>query len=437
VVLCVEVIPLIDSPALPFADSIQQATQRLSVQLRAQAEQIKKISSELTELQQLHGQTEREAGEEMARIAAFAAEQQVSAVKMLENVLAAVRAMTVSSIPVQVFGILSEEAARSGVRAVVFDVRGKSAWGATAAGFEPALSEKVLNSLIVPLNQDGPFRQVYDAVLPIETNSDALKKNRNLLDKLQPASQTPIVLLPILSAGAVAAILYADPRENGSPLPVSALKILAEFAGAHIDRLVALIGGLSAETSEREGDTGSVPPELSSGASSNEVGGERAPADSRSGREVGDQTLPNGLALTANMTSEPTVFGASAPRDQQASQAGISQPAAGSNEPPSSPALDSSQLSEADQKLHKDAKRFAKLLVSEIELYNKAKVEDGRKHGDLYLRLKNDIDRSRQTFEKRFGKSLSRQFPYFHEELVRTLAANNSSVLGPDYPGPS
>ena len=233
-------IALIDIVSLPFADSIQQATQRLSVQLRAQAEQIQKISAEMTELQQLHGRTEQEAGNEMARIAAFAAEQQVSAVKMLENVLAAVRAMTASTIPVQVFGILSDEAARSGVRAVVFDVRGKSAWGATAGGFEPVLSEKVLNSLIVPLNQDNPFRQVYDTALPMETSADALKKNRNLLDKLQPPSQTPIVLLPILSAGAVAAILYADPREKGSPLPVSALKILAEFAGAHIDRLVAL-----------------------------------------------------------------------------------------------------------------------------------------------------------------------------------------------------
>ena len=137
------------------------------------------------------------------------------------------------------------------------------------------------------------------------------------------------------------------------------------------------------------------------------------------------------------MTSEPTVFGASVPRDQQTSQAGSSQPSSESTELPSAAAFDLSQFSEADQKLHKDAKRFAKLLVSEIELYNKAKVEDGRKHGDLYLRLKTDIDRSRQTFEKRFGKSLSRQFPYFHEELVRTLAANNSSVLGPDYPEPA
>jgi hypothetical protein len=105
--------------------------------------------------------------------------------------------------------------------------------------------------------------------------------------------------------------------------------------------------------------------------------------------------------------------------------------------PPAPPAFDISELSEADQKLHKDARRFAKLLVSEIELYNKGKVADGRKNRDLYKRLRSDIERSRQTFEKRFGKSLNKQFDYFHEELVKTLAASDVSVLGSEYPGPS
>jgi hypothetical protein len=106
--------------------------------------------------------------------------------------------------------------------------------------------------------------------------------------------------------------------------------------------------------------------------------------------------------------------------------------------PPPAPAgFDVSQLSEAEQKVHKDAKRFAKLLVSEIELYNKTKVADGRKNHDLYKRLKSDVDRSRQTFDKRFGKALSKQVDYLHEELVRTLAANDPTALGPEYPGPT
>jgi hypothetical protein len=99
--------------------------------------------------------------------------------------------------------------------------------------------------------------------------------------------------------------------------------------------------------------------------------------------------------------------------------------------------FDISQLSEAEQKAHKDARRFAKLLVSDIELYNKAELAEGRKNKDLYKRLKLDIERSREAFEQRFGKTVGKQFDYFHDELVRTLAGNDPSLLGPGYPGPS
>jgi cell division septum initiation protein DivIVA len=99
--------------------------------------------------------------------------------------------------------------------------------------------------------------------------------------------------------------------------------------------------------------------------------------------------------------------------------------------------LDFSQLSEAEQKTHQDARRFARLLVNEIELYNKAKVAEGRANKDLYKRMKVDIDRSRQAFAQRFGKSVGKQFDYFHEELVKILAGDDPSLLGSDYPGPS
>jgi hypothetical protein len=99
--------------------------------------------------------------------------------------------------------------------------------------------------------------------------------------------------------------------------------------------------------------------------------------------------------------------------------------------------FDVSQLSEAEKKTHQEARRFARLLVSDIELYNKAKLAEGRKNKDLYRRMKLDIDRSRLTFEQRFGKTVGKQFDYFHEELVRTLASNDPSLLGSGYPGPS
>jgi hypothetical protein len=79
---------------------------------------------------------------------------------------------------------------------------------------------------------------------------------------------------------------------------------------------------------------------------------------------------------------------------------------------------------------HDEARRFARLLVSEIKLYNEAKVEQGRKNKDLYERLKEDIDRSRQMYDERIPDDVRKASNYFYEELVRILADGDAGVLG-------
>lgn len=83
-----------------------------------------------------------------------------------------------------------------------------------------------------------------------------------------------------------------------------------------------------------------------------------------------------------------------------------------------------------DAKKHDDARRFARLLVSEIKLYNEGKVDQGRKNGDLYERLKEDIDRSRQMYEDRVPQEVREVSNYFYDELVRILADGNTDALG-------
>jgi len=77
------------------------------------------------------------------------------------------------------------------------------------------------------------------------------------------------------------------------------------------------------------------------------------------------------------------------------------------------------------------------LLVSEIKLYNEQKVSEGRRNHDLYDRLKEDIDKSRQMYEKRVAPVVAGKFDYFYDELVNTLAEGDSAKLGSDYPGPT
>ena len=92
-------------------------------------------------------------------------------------------------------------------------------------------------------------------------------------------------------------------------------------------------------------------------------------------------------------------------------------------------------LSEEERRLHNDARRFARLLVSEIKIYNEPKIREGRSNGDLYDRLREEIDRSRQMYDKRVAAPVAARHDYFHQELVNLLAEGDAGKLGQSYPG--
>ena len=86
-----------------------------------------------------------------------------------------------------------------------------------------------------------------------------------------------------------------------------------------------------------------------------------------------------------------------------------------------------------DSEIHRKAQRFARLLMDEIKLYNQAKVSEGRKHKDLYDRLKEDIEKSRATYQKRYGNTAAGAADYFNQELIRSLAEDDVSLLGSNF----
>jgi hypothetical protein len=76
------------------------------------------------------------------------------------------------------------------------------------------------------------------------------------------------------------------------------------------------------------------------------------------------------------------------------------------------------------------AKRYARLLVSEIKLYNEAAVRVGRENRDLLDRLRPEIERARKLYEERVPAGTGPQDAYFHQELVQTLADGDAALLG-------
>jgi hypothetical protein len=86
-----------------------------------------------------------------------------------------------------------------------------------------------------------------------------------------------------------------------------------------------------------------------------------------------------------------------------------------------------------ENELQKKARRFAKLLVEEIKLYNQPKVDEGRRSRDLYDRLKEDIEKSRAMYDKRYAESAVASADYFTQELIRILADNDATLMGPSF----
>jgi hypothetical protein len=75
------------------------------------------------------------------------------------------------------------------------------------------------------------------------------------------------------------------------------------------------------------------------------------------------------------------------------------------------------------------ARRYAKLLVSEIKLYNEGAVRVGRERRDLGARLAEEIDRARRLYDQRVPRSIHGRDTYFQQELVQTLADGDQSLF--------
>ncbi len=383
-----------------MTEPAEQLRERLERELRSQAERIQRLEQSLRDTAHQHEELERSVREQLAALSAQAVTPGPRA--SFAWLLAAVQKMARAASLEAIYETLAGQIHQAGARSAVFAVREQSATCYAARGFRQ--NGESLRQLAIPLASCESFSKVCETRLPLKADVAGLG-SRELLSALEISDGATILLVPIQQGHSISAIVLSEQTQEEA-LPLEALQVLAEFASAHLSRLSAEAGAVQAEgTAARE-----------------ERAGDEAPTEAASVKPA----LVEPEAQTVVQAASPAPAEAVAPSEGLPSAPMAAQPA-----------VNVEQLSEAEQKVHRDAKRFSRLLVSEIELYNKTKVAEGRKNRDLYSRLKTDIERSRQTYQKRFGNTTATQFDYFHEELVRTLAQGDPSVLGPDYPGPT
>jgi hypothetical protein len=404
-------------------DAMHEVYEQFSDVLRQQAEQIENLHQSVKSLQTEQRQLENAASHLLEPLERSLASDDTRDTLSPAALLASVRRLGAAAHVGQLLEVLAEESARMGVRAAVFDVRGRAAWGASASGYEPELDASSLRALVAPLNQEGPFRQVFESAETVEARPADLEKDGRVLAKLSPSPNARILLVPIRSAGSVVAVLYAETGERRDLKLIDSLQVLAEFAGGQVDRLMVANSGLAAvEAAPAKEEIGR--------------GSEQADGDEAMAPEPEAAAAP-GIPGVASPRSSAAEFSGLPPEVEQVSTASSEIQETAAEPAPAPEPAETAPPAEEEEKIHRDARRFSKLLVSEIELYNRSGVEEGRRNRDLYLRLKKDIDRSRETYEKRFAHTVAKQFDYFYEELVKTLAENDPTLLGSGYPGPT
>ncbi len=93
-------------------------------------------------------------------------------------------------------------------------------------------------------------------------------------------------------------------------------------------------------------------------------------------------------------------------------------------------------MAPAEQQTHLRAQRFARVHVAEMRLYHSGLVQNGRTHHNLYELLRQPIDTARNVFRSQFFQTCPSMVDYLHLELRRTLANDDTDLLGSTYPGP-
>ncbi len=83
------------------------------------------------------------------------------------------------------------------------------------------------------------------------------------------------------------------------------------------------------------------------------------------------------------------------------------------------------RMDEARQAAH----RYARLLVSEIKLYHEDAIAAGRRERDLMTRLAGEIARAQALYDERVPPTIRQSTDFFRAELVKTLAGGDESLI--------
>jgi len=284
-------------------------------------------------------------------------------------------------------------------RIALFVVKSGAASGWQSRGFG---DDDIVKDFPLDLNA-GPVAHTYQN--RIATPGNIAEMGRGFVQQFGSPSNEQVLVLPLALKDKVAALVYADGGDAGK-LDANALELLVVTTSSWLE--VASLRKQAASRDDAEPVARVEAPPVQTVASFSDPFASHAP-----------KHVPAQAAVEPEPAAEVVEVASAHAASAAAAPATATDPLAG--------------LSPEDADVHRKAQRFARLLVDEIKLYNQAKVAEGRRNKDLYDRLKEDIDKSRGTFQKRYGNTAAATADYFQSELLRSLAEDDISIMGSNF----
>ena len=308
----------------------------------------------------------------------------------------------------EVLTLLLAELAQFAPRVALFILKGGSCIGWNGRGFNdsPGFNDDGIKRISVPTSANTVFSDVINSRSSFVGESNKHPDNIQLLSRVGNVLPSSIFATPLVLHDRIAAIVYADSGDGPDPLnKTEALEILTAYSSKLLDALSA--------------QKAVVKP-----------GEPVAPAADPAPRPAPPITEAPAVPAPAVPDSSGTVMFNSA--DIAALKPATEAPP--TTAPPATAAPDLDSMDSDTRKKHEEAMRFARLLVSEIKLYNEAKVTEGRSQRGIYRLLRDDIERSRQLYKERVPEPVRSQSTYFNDEIIRILADGDSGLMGQGLP---
>jgi hypothetical protein len=340
--------------------------------------------------------------------------------------IAAARGLDQAATQVDVLHRFLDECRRHCSRAALLVARGGAIGAWKAVGFTAhGGDDDAVRQISMPLTDGGLLSKVMTGT------AMRLPASNEISTLLRASKVSDAIAIPMVVREKISGALYADVVLGEEEIfDADALGFLTYLAGLVVDRLAAR--KLKPAPALRLPET-LKKPEPAGMWMNEEAAVEELPATTEIGSATGP--TPASAAPEPELELEPET-----PRPH------FSEPAPAQEPPPSVAVPPATPLSLSDtasgrrlsgplsqpvgDERREEARRFARLLVSEIKLYNERAVLEGREGGNLYQRLKDDIDRSRQMYDDRIPEDVRTTSNFFQEELVRILADGRPEALG-------